>query len=562
MVEKILVREYLSSLKEDGELDYIFVFLLESMGFEIITTPRHSKGQPQYGKDVVAVGEFKGKKYCWNFELKGFSDRDVDSYSFNKKDGVLESLREIKGVAYENRAIPDFDKLPIKVVLVHNGIIKENFKKQFNEFIKKEFKKGEFEDWDIYRLTDLFYGQLFNEYLLSDERNAYSFRRLLMFLDVPDYNFEDLAVLFTNIIEEYKEKPNDRQHLKLFSTLNILIMVILNYARQKNNLIPAKYCVNYIVLNTWEFLLFNDFEKSKKLKIGFNELLKTQILFYNEYFAKTWEVAGYINGLFEPTGLDFESISYPIRAFEYADDLIYFFQLSMAFASQEEQENLKKDQKRKLRILIENNKKAFHNPILDNHFITIFHIIDFILDYNYRNDEDVLFSKHYINECLNKIILRKQLKKVFPYHGSNLESLVTMEVTGEKQEHYPDTSSLLIPFLLELTVVFSSTDFYEGYKSFFEKGVSLQTAIPNFKDYPDFENRFFKGNLHTEYDIEFRSKLPQTIQEFREILNTNKGDKELFRTEKTGYGFLMTLGRSFYKNEPFPNDWRCWIGEE
>ena len=35
---------------------------------------------------------------------------------------------------------------------------------------------------------------------------------------------------------------------------------------------------------------------------------------------------------------------------------------------------------------------------------------------------------------------------------------------------------------------------------FFGQGINLQTAIPIFEDYPDFENRFFKGHLHNQFN--------------------------------------------------------------
>ncbi|MEA5259044.1 hypothetical protein VB264_14705 [Arcicella aquatica] len=561
MVEKILVREYLSSLKEDGELDYIFVFLLESMGFEIITTPKQSKGQSQYGKDIVALGEVRGVKYCWNFELKGYADKDINSNSFNKDDGIRMSLQEIKDVAYQNKSYPDFDKLQKKIVLVHNGIVKENFKPQFNGFIEQNFEGGVFEDWDIYRLTDLFSEHLFGEYLLADDKNAYAFKRLLMFLDVPDYNFEDLEILFSNIIQEYRTNSNERQRLKMFATLNLLMMIVWSYARQKDNLNSAKHCINYIILNTWEFLLANDFENSQKHKKNYNSLLQTQLLFFDEYFSKTWEVASFKNGLFIPSGLGFENIGYPIRAFEYMDNLVYYYELKNAFMGDNELVNLQKSQKDTLMVFINNNQKGCCKPIFDNHFIPIFNLVDFFLSSVECSQEDVNFIARYIKDCIEQITIRKQIKGIFPYHGYNMDSLIHLEATNEKQKDYPDTSSLLIPYLLEMLAIFSLDELYDEYNKFLEKELSFQTAIPNFEGYPDFEQRFFKGHLHNEYNIEFSVKLPSTLQEYKESLNKKKAKKVLFRTEKAGYGFLMTLARSFYKNEPFPDDWRCWLGE-
>ena len=38
-----IIKDYLESLKEDNELDYIFPMLLDAMNFRIVTTPRNSK---------------------------------------------------------------------------------------------------------------------------------------------------------------------------------------------------------------------------------------------------------------------------------------------------------------------------------------------------------------------------------------------------------------------------------------------------------------------------------------------------------------------------------------
>ena len=80
-----IVRDYLESLKEDKELDYIFPMLLEAMGFRIVATPRNSKGQPQHGKDVIAIGkDDDGLLYRWYFELKGNAAKDQSQISIRR----------------------------------------------------------------------------------------------------------------------------------------------------------------------------------------------------------------------------------------------------------------------------------------------------------------------------------------------------------------------------------------------------------------------------------------------------------------------------------------------
>lgn len=117
-MNKRVIRDYLESLKEDNELDYIFPMLLQSMGYRIISTPKNSKGQSQYGKDIVAVGlDESGCKCKWYFELKGEAAKDINDSTFSVKDGVRDSILAAKYAAYRDSSIPGFNKLPKKMYL-------------------------------------------------------------------------------------------------------------------------------------------------------------------------------------------------------------------------------------------------------------------------------------------------------------------------------------------------------------------------------------------------------------------------------------------------------------
>ena len=77
MLKQEIIKQYIATLKEDNELDYIFPLLLKQMGYRILLTPKQSKGQSQYGRDVVAAKNVDGVDTLFLFELKGFSAKDV-----------------------------------------------------------------------------------------------------------------------------------------------------------------------------------------------------------------------------------------------------------------------------------------------------------------------------------------------------------------------------------------------------------------------------------------------------------------------------------------------------
>lgn len=71
MKRREIIKQYIESLKEDQELDYIFPILLERMGYRVLSTPRQSKGQPQHGRDVVAIKIRNGQKHFSYLNSRG-----------------------------------------------------------------------------------------------------------------------------------------------------------------------------------------------------------------------------------------------------------------------------------------------------------------------------------------------------------------------------------------------------------------------------------------------------------------------------------------------------------
>ena len=164
-----IVKQYVASLKEDSELDYIFPLLLERMGFRILSTPKQSKGQSQYGRDVVAVKRDKGVDTLYLIELKGFRAHDVNDRTLNEKDGLIESMRASKNTPYRDASIPGLETYARKYVYVHNGTVDANTVPTLDGFVANEFPNGEFIRWDLGDLTQMFSKYLFEETLLTDE---------------------------------------------------------------------------------------------------------------------------------------------------------------------------------------------------------------------------------------------------------------------------------------------------------------------------------------------------------------------------------------------------------
>jgi hypothetical protein len=549
-MENIIVREYIESLNEANELDYIFPLLLESMGFRLITTPKDSRGQSQNGKDIVAIRQDEDERsYKYYFELKGFFAKDINDTTFLAKDGFRDSMLAAKYKACNDASIPRFNDLPIKILFVHNGALKENTRDTYDGFVKKEFPDGNFERWDIYQLTDLFTKYLFNEYLLTDSESVRLFKRTLVLLDAPDYDFSDFNTLVKRQFEKMGNNrilSKKREIINLFATLKLLAAIVFKYSKENNNLYPAKQCVNYIILTTWSWILKSRIETKHVLK-KFDGLLIVHQKIYSEYIDRTLIFALYHQGLYSCNASSFELIGYPLRSFDYLNDLIYFCSLSNSYCPKKVYEEYIVKQKELIKQFI-NRNNGCSSPLLDNHSIPILLVVKFILTKN-PSESDFKFINEYVFKLVYNIIMTYKKRGRLPELHSN--SLELAKSYYKKSDDYCDQSSLLLVLMFELIAYFNANGLYLELKKIVEKSkVNLQIAYPI--NTFDIEQMLFEKKLHNEFSVETSIKLPETLDEFKDSY-VKKYDKIDYKTDKMGYGFLRILAHIYYKTDLFPD---------
>lgn len=563
----IIVREYLSTLKEDSELDYLFPILLSLMGFRIIQTAKESKGQSQYGKDIIAVGnDENGIKHKWYFELKGYSDKDITQSNYSKSDGIRESIIEAKDTIFKDSTINGFNELPTKIVVVHNGILKTNIRDTFEGFISKEFKEGQFERWDIYYLTDIFSKYLFNEYLLSDKASNRLLKKTLAFLDSPDneyLEFKELVNIQFNKVEDIKS----RAFKKLFATLNLLNSIIFHYSKENNYLVPAKECSKFLVLKTWHWILKTGLQNKKPVVKEFKKLLKGEFEIFNRYFLKTFPIAKIENGLFSEYGALFERIGYPLRCFEYLDDVIYYCRLRNTVFESKIKDGIKNKQKDLIIELIENNS-GFKRPFLDNHSIPIIQLLLFFVEDNSSlRQKDVNFLYKYFQSIVTNLKIEKFKNNRLPELHNNINLTIEFYATGERPEEYCDSSSILLAILLEITTIFDSEELFNEILSITDENLSLQIVSIDFNRH-NVEQLLFEKHLHNEYFVECIERVQDGRKllkneadfiEFKKSVIEKKEQPIVFQTDILGLSCIRYLAHSYFKNEILPEEWRVLI---
>ncbi|MDB5282800.1 MAG: hypothetical protein JWO06_1875 [Bacteroidota bacterium] len=558
----IIVKEYLESLKEDKELDYLFPLLLSLMGFEVITTAKESKGQSQYGKDVVAIGKDEnGKTWRYYFQIKAGDAKDINDRTFNDENGIRSSLLQAKDTLLIDSTRVDFSSLPIKIILVHPGILKENFRPVFEGFIKQNFKEDEFEHWNIYKLISLFEEYLFNECLLIDNESYKLFKKLLVLLDAPGSDFKDIHLLLDHLIKNHAALSG-RKFQKFFASFHLIAAVILQFSKEANNLHAARECLTVLLLKVWAWILRSKLETDKFALGEFRKLLKIHYDCLDLYFHKTFSIAVSKNGLFAERAGMYETIGYPVRSFEYLSYLLYYFH-AMPYSFDFESAvpgldipKLRNTQKEALISLISSNDGC-SRPLIDYHSIPI------VILFLFFAEEEILethlaFIANYLINVLDNILLVKSVAKRYPMLGTNLKILAEYSVEEKKPNEYLDKTSILIPTVFELISVINHEYVYGRYKNKFDKELSLQ--IPHPLKGMDFEQKIFDGYADNAYYVEaFVEGFPATLKEYRDKLINSKADQIAFRTDAAGFPFLRLLAHLYYKNELTPFEWRKWL---
>lgn len=548
MVRQEIVKQYIASLKEDGELDYIFPLLLERMDYRILSTPQQSKGMPQYGRDVVAVKEVNEVPTLWLFELKGFGAKDITDRTLNERDGLIESLRASKYTPYEDASIPSLQDYPRKIVFVHNGMVEANAQPTFNGFIKTEFPDGNFEEWDITVLTSYFSEYLFDETLLADERSYHLFKKVLVLLDGEGNNFKEIASLVDLQLKKIdsKKKENKRLILNMFATLRLIASMVYQYSKEADNLLPAKFCIDTILVKTWAWILKGKKEKKKTITDHFYSLVLLQVQIYEDYVNKVLSIARLDKGLYGFESTDTEYVFYPLRCFDFLGDLVYFYFMTECIGKPTNKEI--QNRVGALEILIKKNS-ACAVPLLDTHSIVIQMI--FLYLYSRSNgQDDIQCLGKYLIEIIFNLTKRYQKQGMWPEMTGN--RLALARSLYEKDEDYCCDSSLLIMVLFELIAYLNMPDLYRPFKKVVEEsGVNLQVAYPMTEEY-DIEQILFEHRLYEEMAVQTDIKLPETIDDFHENY-TKKYSSMKYRTDAAGFEFLRILAHKYYETDLFPD---------
>jgi hypothetical protein len=377
---RLVVREYLSMLRERDELDALLPDLLLSM--DVTPISRAQAGVRQNGVDVAAVGpdpDDEGKSKLFLLVVK---QGDLDRGSWDSgTQAIRPSLNEIFDVYLPQHVADEHKPLPKKIIVCCNGDMKQSVEGNWNGYKRQHADLGsiELDFWGGDKLAALVERHFLDEYLFPESAR----KKMRKTIALADQNEEDPHHFYSLVHETLFERdlPTDdtpsarRRRRHALRLLNLSLNIVFHWCQEANNLRPALLCAERTVLLAWDWMRQGEVLDCQTTVMEFVRLFSTYLnvtLAYAEKLAPLCMVRDGLTGQWEG------ELEYPLRTFE---TIGVFGVLVMALTSLvggAEDSHPKKQGMRKtaqecaqvLAALIKNNPAAA-TPRYDGHAIDI-----------------------------------------------------------------------------------------------------------------------------------------------------------------------------------------------
>lgn len=564
---KLLIREYLSMLKEAGELDSLLFDLL--MNMKIIPLNRAESGGRQDGVDIPAIGidpeDGKRKLFLFTAKCGDITRQEWDA----APNGIRASLNEILEGYLRTRVRPGHAKLPKKIVLVTGGALKQNVAQNWTNYIHEhtqthpKYGEIEFAFWGGEELAPLIEQYLLDEYLFP-ESSRKDLRKTIALLDQNEdqpkyfYQLTD-ETLFNSNLPTDKKTGSVQKRQKALRLLNLSLSIVFHWSEEANNLRPALLSAEYMVLRTWDWLQRNDLFDCKKTAVGFGALFRTYLMIGGHYAGKLQPYCYIHDGLFGYNMAD--EVEYPLRMFETIGILgsisLAYWYLSQALKEGEIKQNHLQQSSaiaKMLAALINNNPSAW-TPLYDSHAIDI---SLGLLALTAANEQET--AAKWVSGIGSRIFYAySTLGRHFPISSDRHEELIAVQFGKAPSKESLTQLSTLLPVLADWYAILSLDEQYQAFRDsiiHILPHTNLQVWFPD----DETENYLYCQNAGYASGLTVDSiQLPPTLNELKTfIINLREQKQEFINLTCFTRGFLALglIASRHFRTPVIPAYWQ------
>lgn len=489
---RLIIREYLASLRERNELDALLPDLLSQMGLEVFSKP--SVGGRQYGVDVAAFGSVDGEEKVYLFTVKA-GDLTRRVWNSGSEQDVLPSLNDIINTYITTHLPKEYKNKPIEIAVCFGGDLKENVRQDFTSYQDRNNTENlKIIEWGGEKLSSHIEDYLLSEELILDESRTY-LRKALAMIEEPDVSvryFRELAVSFFS-----REDGNSKKTLTNNRQVYLCLWVLFSWCRKLDNLESACVSAEIVLLYMWDSAKDSMGKKDKTSQAILSLLISTKLLhmqILDEYLEnkimphidKHYALSTAVQGSC--------SVDVNLKMFDLLGRIglfgSYLTWISFAIETEEKQkENREKIAKYRLGILkLAGSNPALLSPLKDDQAIDISIAFIFLMyDMSTHGDLSV-----WLERMIDQIGTNFMFKKGYPTIIRDYKSLV--EHPKDDTDKYFESvtnGSILIPYLALFSSILELDKQYTNVKAITDNFLSHSTLQFWFPDDAS-EKHFYK----------------------------------------------------------------------
>lgn len=467
---KLLLRDYIASLRERDELDRVLVPLCIAKGLRIVREPE--LGSPEHGLDIGAVGPFAKRRRA--LVLIQVKQGDITRSNWNTgPNAVRQSLDDLLDYLDTFQSLTGAPRpLPVVIVLAHNGHIRSNVQEAFDGYTKRiERKHGiPVVHWHLDVLTDLLGDHLLREELFPSQ-SAVLLRHLLAYMEVPGYDLRHLTRLVDALLPESADRLSPREiERTLLQVATVLLMVEVAARNDAKDLSVAVRAYELGFLRVFCWLKRQGLIRKPGVLPLLRRIFDAYIRVALELLVRIAPLVEHDDGLAR-VGTS-ELIEYPLRCLSVGGLAAQLFLVLLPSQSGAAATEALRFISRFL-ITFRRTASGATRPICDPH-LTEVALLAVSLRAMGRADE----AQAYVRSIVESLVFDKVRGLPLPEGIGNLEAVGQLVLGGGKPPDYVEASSCLLTMLAELCVILDLQDEYRIIRERWSAGVNLQQWYP------------------------------------------------------------------------------------
>lgn len=273
---RLLLEDFLSLMREEGELDVYLPLLLSAMGHEIVF--RAQKGTRQYGVDISSVGkdeDGKRKLFLWLVKCGDIGRRDWNSGD----QAIRPSIDDVGDTYLPSHVTPQHVKLPKKLVVLTNGDFNAAINLTIAQYLTTWSTRHSAEATMVNGSTLAAWTELhlLDEHVLPAANRAL-LRRMLANVATPELSIAVGRTLIQELVRAAKEPARSapakrKQQLGALRGIRTALSVLQVWAHNERNLLAPYRLAEFAVLCVWAGLHDELFSGNREVAREFAELL-------------------------------------------------------------------------------------------------------------------------------------------------------------------------------------------------------------------------------------------------------------------------------------------------